>query len=249
MIVDSGDDCALVKCGYTRILLKTDTVVEGTHFTRAATPRRIGHKAMGKPLSDFAAMGAAPEFALAAVSLPRRTSQRAARGIYLGMEALARRFRVRLVGGDVVTTRGPLAVTVSLVGEAPRAPVLRSGAKPGDTIYLTGPLAAGRHLTFMPRVREGIGIARAGATAMIDVTDGLVRDLGHLCRASAVGAELHDIPRVGSLQQALYGGEDFELLFTARRSRWLPIGTIVRRRGIRLRGRALPDRGYEHAFG
>lgn len=239
----------MVRLGGARVLFKTDAVVEGTHFTRAATPRQIGHKAMGKPLSDFAAMGCAPAFAVAAVALPRRTSAVAARGIYLGMAALARRFRVRLVGGDVVATRGPLAVTVSVIGEATRPPVLRSGARPGDTIYVTGPLAAGRHLSFIPRVREGIAIARAGATAMIDVTDGLVRDLGHICRASGVGAELHDIPRVGSLRRALYGGEDFELLFTARRSRWLPIGTVVRRRGIRLRGRPLPDRGYEHVFG
>lgn len=223
-------------------------MVEGTHFLRA-TPRQIGHKAMGKPLSDFAAMGCAPSFALAAVSLPRRTTQRAARGIYLGMEALARRFRVRLVGGDVVVTRGPLAVTVSVIGEATRRPVRRSGALPGDVICVTGPLGAGRHLSFIPRIREGIALNRAGVHAMIDITDGLVRDLGHVCRASGVGADLFRVPRVGSLRRALYGGEDFELLFAAKSARCMPIGTFVRRRGIRLDGRPLADRGYEHSFG
>lgn len=258
MILDSGDDAAVVRAPAGDLLLKTDSVVEGTHFARASG-RQIGHKAMGKPLSDFAAMGCRPSFALAAVGLPRRTSMSRARGIFLGMEALARRFGVRIVGGDVVATRGPLFVTVSVAGGTEGlTPVPRSGARPGDVLMVTGKLGEGRHLRFVPRIREGIELNRRHRVrAMIDITDGLLRDLGHLCRESGVGAELESaaIPRAASLDLALTGGEDFELLFAAdparaRRIRGATaIGRFTRRRGIRMDGRPLRERGYEHRFG
>jgi thiamine-monophosphate kinase len=257
VLVDSGDDAAVVRAPRGPLLLKTDTVVERTHFTRA-TARQIGHKAMGKPLSDFAAMGCRPAFALVAVGLPPSTSMARARGIFLGMEALARRFGVRIVGGDVVTTHGPLFVTVSVAGGAGNLrPILRSGARPGDTLFVTGRLGQRKHLRFTPRIREGLALNRSGRVhAMIDITDGLVRDLAHLCRAGGVGAELdaRAIPRArgATLDTALYGGEDFELLFAARARRVrraTAVGRIVRARGIRLDGRRIAERGYEHRFG
>jgi thiamine-monophosphate kinase len=257
VLVDSGDDAAVVRAPRGALLLKTDTVVEGTHFRRASA-RQIGHKAMGKPLSDFAAMGCRPCFALAAVGLPTATSMARARGVFLGMEALARRFGVRIVGGDVVVTRGPLFVTVSVAGDSGgRRPILRSGARPGDSIFVTGRLGERKHLRFVPRIREGLALNRSGRVhAMIDVTDGLLRDLGHLCRESGVGAELESaaIPRApgASLERALSGGEDFELLFAARDPGLrgaTRIGRIVRGSGLRLDGRPVAERGYEHRFG
>jgi len=246
-----------VRVGGGTVLFKTDAVVEGTHFTKRATGRQIGHKAIGKALSDFAAMGCFPTFAVAAMALPERTSQRRARGIYLGMERLARKFHVRLVGGDVVTTKGPLSVTVSIVGETRGlTPIRRSGARPGDVLMVTGRLGAGRHLSFTPRVKEGIALNRRRRIhAMIDITDGLVRDLYHVCRASGVAAwiEAERIPRArgATLDTALYGGEDFELLFAVPRPvpKATAIGEIRRGRGVYLDGKRLPDRGYEHRFG
>ncbi len=259
-IVDSGDDAALVRAGGGEVLFKVDSVVEGVHFAKGTAPRRIGRKALARPLSDIAAMGGIPTCALVAMLMPRTMRLAAAKQVYLGLESLG----VPVVGGDIATHRGALALSVSVLGELRGAkPVLRSGARPGDVILVTGPLGnslAGHHLDFSPRLREGRAFATTHRVhAMIDVSDGLARDLGHLAERSGVAAELDSIaiPRRhgATLEGALHDGEDYELLVaadlaTARRIRQdrlaMPIGRIAKGRGLRLDGRRIAPRGWEH---
>ncbi len=228
-----GDDCAVVRLpGRGLALLKTDMVIEGVHFKPGTPLRKVGHKAVARNLSDAAAMGCPARFALVAAALPRRFSDRDARTLHAGLAATARRFGVAIVGGDTAVHDGPLTVTVSLVAIPDRhRPVPRSGARPGDAVFVTGTFGGsilGKHLSFTPRLREGIALNRAfRIRAMIDVSDGLARDLGHVCAASGVGAVL-DADRIpvaaaarrlarrtgrSPLDHALHDGEDYELLF------------------------------------
>jgi thiamine-monophosphate kinase len=259
IVVDSGDDCAVVKRPRGDLLLKIDSVVEGVHFEPSAPARWIGHKAVARCLSDVAAMGARPTFAVVAMMLPRRAPAGRVKRVMAGMEATAGRFGCAIVGGDLVSHDGRLAISVAMTGEGRRV-VRRDGARPGDAIGVTGPLGGsirGKHLRFTPRVREGLELNRAGATAMIDVSDGLARDLGHVCERSGVGAVLYEerIPIAaaarGSLDRALHDGEDYELLYTIPRPRGRVIGEIVGGRGLWLRRRdgrkeRLEPRGWEH---
>lgn len=259
-IVDTGDDAALVRVGGGEVLFKVDSVLDGVHFRPGTAPERIGHKALARPLSDIAAMGGIPRFAVVAMMMPRSMRESAARRLYLGMERLG----VPIVGGDISTHRGGLALSVTVLGEMRGArPVRRSGARPGDVVMVTGPLGRsilGHHLDFTPRLREGRAFATTHRVhAMIDVSDGLARDLGHLCERSGVGAELvgASIPRRGgaTLEEALHDGEDYELLVAApadaarriERSRLAtPIGRFTRPRGLRVDGRRIEPRGFEH---
>ena len=280
--VGIGDDCAAVQMGRGAgdrlLLLKTDAVVEGVHFDRHATPFRIGWKAMARPLSDFAAMAGRPRWALVTVALRGEMSVRFVRGIYRGLAAAAGGFGVAIVGGETVRTPDRFWLSIALAGEVePRAMRLRSGARAGDAIFVTGSLGgsiAGKHLAFTPRIAEAQWLAKRNCVgALIDISDGLARDLGHICRESGVAARLlaSAIPiapaAAGSLSRALGDGEDYELLFTApaaaarrlhaawrRRFPQLPltrIGDVVRGRGVVLAGdqgqtRALDEAGYDH---
>ncbi|HEU4339838.1 MAG TPA: thiamine-phosphate kinase, partial [Planctomycetota bacterium] len=155
ILVDSGDDAAILKIGRERILFKTDSVVEGVHFASGTAPERIGYKALARPLSDIAAMGGLPVAAVAAAIVPSTWPLERAKRLHLGMEKL----RVPIVGGDLCTHKGPLSLSVSVVGDMiGTEPVLRSGARPGDLILVTGRLGGsikGKHLTFKPRLAEG----------------------------------------------------------------------------------------------
>ncbi|HVF75190.1 MAG TPA: thiamine-phosphate kinase [Acidimicrobiales bacterium] len=205
-----GDDCAVVD----GLLLAADAVVDGVH---GSDPEALGWKAVVANVSDVAAMGGRPLYLLVTVSGPPSTGLDA---LYRGITAAARAYDCEVVGGDL-TNAPTLVVSVSVVGRCDGAPVLRSGAGVGDSVFVTGPLggAAASGWTARPeaRVAEGNAAREAGATAMIDVSDGLGADLGHVCDASAVGVDLFRIPVADGAteDQALGGGEDYELVFTA----------------------------------
>ena len=280
-----GDDCALVRVGRDRLAaLTTDMLLDGAHFdTRAMTPRQIGRKALAVSLSDVAAMGMEPAVAVVGVALNNASSMAFAKALVDGMARLATTFNVHIVGGDVTSWSAALAICTTVLGRTGQGkPVLRSGARPGHDVYVTGPLGGSilrKHWAFTPRVAEGLTLARTlGVSAMIDVSDGLSTDLAHVAEESGVGAlidaaafpisaaarRLAKTTGRPPLDHALHDGEDFELLFTAPRSRraqilagkGLPtppilVGQIERAPGLRLRGpggnlQPLEPKGYEH---
>jgi thiamine-monophosphate kinase len=219
-----GDDCAVLRGdGKDHYLLfKTDALVEGVHFKPSEKPELIGRKALARALSDLAAMGGAPLAAVITLGVPKNESVRRLQGIYRGLEATAKKYGCPLVGGE--TTRAKeLFLNVALLGECRGyCPVLRSGARNGDLICVTGRLGgtqAKKHLHFEPRLAEGQWLARQGlATALMDLSDGLGADLPRLADASCVTFRLamDSIPcaRGATISEAINDGEDYELLFT-----------------------------------
>jgi thiamine-monophosphate kinase len=233
VLVGPGDDTAVVAGqGSNPCLLTTDMLLDGSCFVLAeAGARRVGRKAMNVNLSDIAAMAGIPLAAVVSVGLPRQGGRALAEELYLGLREAADAFDVPIVGGDTNSWNGPLVISVTVQGQATsRGPVLRSGAKPGDWILVTGPLGGsilGKHLEFTPRIREALLLHEAVELhAMIDISDGLARDTWHICEESRCGAVLHaaSIPFTdfalrmkdgkSPLQHALGDGEDFELVFT-----------------------------------
>ena len=218
-----GDDCAVLLMSETHdLVLTSDPLIETVHFTGEATPEQIANKAVGRVLSDFAAMGAEPQYFLINIVAPPEQKFQTLEEIYAEFSNLWKKYGVEIVGGDLA--QGPmLELHVFGVGRVPKGTaLLRSGAKPGDLIYVTGPLGgaqkSGKHLTFEPRLEWGKQLRESGdVTSMMDISDGLATDLRHILKASGVGAELDssNIPMLGSLKEALFDGEDFELLFTA----------------------------------
>jgi thiamine-monophosphate kinase len=243
----------------------TDAVVEGVHFRRRDGPLEdVGHKALAVNLSDLAAMGARPRWFVCALAAPA-LDRAEVRALARGMAALARRYRVDLVGGNVARAR-ELSLTVTAGGElAGPAPLLRSGAQGGDALYVSGTLGAARlgllslagavERRFRraerrqrrpePRVHLG-ALAAAHATAAIDLSDGLLADLGHLLASSRLGAELEadripvdpDVVRAlggrRALRAALLGGEDYELLLAVPGARAAAFERACARRGERV---------------
>jgi thiamine-monophosphate kinase len=243
-----GDDAAVLRPPPGRDLVMTmDTLVEGRHFLPGSDAAGLGHKALAVNLSDLAAMGAEPAWALLSLTLPQADEQWLA-AFSEGLGALARASGVALVGGD--TCRGPLSITLQLTGSvAPERALLRGGAHPGDRLFVTGTLGdaavalrrlqAGEAVAEglrrrlerpTPRLAEGRALVDI-ASACIDLSDGLVADLGHLCAASGCGArvEAARVPRsaevaawlqaTGDWQPLLGGGDDYELCFTVPESR------------------------------
>ena len=274
VVVPPGDDLAALKwAGDDLVLVGADQVLDGVHFDSAVhPPRLIGRKAMNRNLSDCAAMACLPAAAVATAALPRGAGLDYAKELSLGMSEAGGAFGCAVVGGDTGTWDGKLVLTVTILGRSAGVkPVLRSGARPGDGVYVTGPLGGsilGRHMTFEPRVDAARKLASLGSiTAMIDLSDGLSRDLGHVCRASGVGAvvtasqvPVHDdaiaMRRDGraALDHALHDGEDYELLFTGPPGFYFAstrVGTITADPGVWLqqagKGREpLEPRGWEH---
>jgi thiamine-monophosphate kinase len=222
-------------------MVTTDALVEDVHFRRAwLTPRRIGRKAYLVNASDIAAMGGAPRYCVVSVAAPARIAAADLLAVHAGIAAAARETGARVAGGNLSEARR-LFISVTLIGAAGRRFVRRSGARPGDAVYVTGTLgeaalglrllrrnraargpAVRRYGEPIPRLQAGAALAASGcASAMIDVSDGLLQDLGHIAAASGVGAqiEIGRIPcsnavRRAGIDLALHGGEDYELLFT-----------------------------------
>ena len=238
----SGDDAAVVGAPTGRLVLTTDAIVEDVDFTLDTfSPADIGWKALAVNVSDVAAMGAAPAYALATILLRRDVPVELFDGVADGLFEAAEAFEFHVVGGDI-SEAGELAVAVTVVGSASEHAVRRDGAQAGDALCVTGCLggAAGglialetqvdapglieRQRRPKPRVADGRAIAESGATAMIDISDGLVVDLERILEASGVGCDVDvdklpvdpglDAVDVDATELALTGGEDFELLFT-----------------------------------
>lgn len=281
LVVGIGDDAAVVR-GSARMdwLLKADMIVEGVHFKRGTPERDCGRKAVLCNISDIAAMGGIPRYALVSAGFPRNFSLRRAKKVMDGVRGALSEYGVVLAGGD--TTRSErLVLAVAMTGEVERGrAVLRNGAQPGDFLFVTGPLGgsfeSGAHLRFRPRLDESRHLVRRYSVhAMLDISDGLSADLGHLARESGVGLRVFEsaVPlRAGthSVERAFTDGEDFELAFavgpsdgkrilrdrTARRKgfRFYAIGTVVpKRRGLRIVGRDGGERDFppapDHHFG
>ncbi len=192
-----GDDCARVCWGASNSgLVTTDMLLEGVHFDFAtATARQVGRKAMGVNLSDIAAMAGRPQYAVISLGLSRRHDATVAEELFVGMQELAAEFGTAIIGGDTNAWDGPLVINVTLIGEpGPRGSVLRSGAQPGDWIFVTGELGGsilGRQFSFTPRVQEALHLQEVvRLRSMMDVSDGLVADLYHILEESRVGAVL-----------------------------------------------------------
>jgi thiamine-monophosphate kinase len=220
----AGDDCAVVDtpCKNKHLVLKTDCVVEGVHFARGTNALDVGWKAMMRPLSDFAATSALPQFALITLIIPQKTNDAWVKQLYRGLRRAASRFDVRMVGGETSSTPGSIAISVSVAGfvERNRA-VSRRGGKPGDDLFVTGRLGGAlkqKHLKFIPRIAESRWLTRNFSIhAMMDLSDGLGSDLPRLARASNVGFDIKfeklPLARGANINDAISEGEDYELLF------------------------------------
>ncbi len=281
VIVPAGDDMAVVDWnGREQILLAVDQVLDGVHFrSEQHDPRSIGHKVMNRNLSDCAAMGCEPVYALLCLALEKSGSDRTAQQIFLGAKEAGEPFGCRIIGGETGAWHGKTAVSVTIIGRSGGVrPVLRTGAKPGHSVFVTGPLGGsilGRHMTFEPRVKWGRTLAKCPqVTAMTDISDGLSRDLANICEASGVGAviESDEIPihadvfkltdRREPIEHALHDGEDYELLVTMDTAApnatlkdvpLIRIGTISKEPGLRLRNdngeeSVIQMRGWEHSL-
>ena len=276
VLVGVGDDAAVARWSKQYdLLLTSDAVIEGRHFLPSDKPERIGHKAIARVLSDIAAMGGTPQHLVINLVAPKKMRMDRLEKIYRGAATTARRYGASIVGGD--TTQGnTLELHVFGTGFVPRGKaVVRSGARAGDVLYVTGTLGGsrlGKHLTFEPRLAQGQWLAEKGwVAAMIDVSDGLATDLRHVLESSRVGAivDAEKIPLSrearGSVKKALCDGEDFELLFSvpARKRkafeaaweknfklRCTVIGFVTKRGGLFLKDkgtiRKLRAEGFEH---
>jgi thiamine-monophosphate kinase len=297
VVLGVGDDCALLAPAPGQLLaVSTDVLVEGRHFLSTVAPERLGHKALAVNLSDLAACGAAPLAFTLSLSLPRGDDDFVA-GLARGLFALADAHGIALVGGD--TTAGPLTIGITVMGQVPPGQaLLRSGARAGDRLWVSSRLGdarlalevfrgsvalpgeafeAVRRAMELPQPRVALGLALRGvATAAIDLSDGLVGDLGHVLARSGAGATVavDRIPRSPILAAqpialqhtcVLAGGDDYELLFTAPQAQdeavraagarvgvaVAPIGRIEAEPGLRLvddagRPVAFAERGFDH---
>lgn len=253
-----GDDCARVmpREGH-ELAVTTDLLIEGRHFLPGAEPRALGHKALAVNLSDLAAAGATPRWFTLALALPAVDELWLA-GFAGGLYALAARHGVELIGGD--TTRGPLTIDITALGEVPVGQALsRAGARAGDEIWISGELGAASLALVHPELQDAakrlhwpeprvaLGERLRGvASAAIDVSDGLAGDLGHLLERSSAGAVIHyeRVPKAASFAQldnrrlesecVLSGGDDYELLFTAPASCRRELESISAQLGIAL---------------
>jgi thiamine-monophosphate kinase len=256
VIKGSGDDCAVLKFDKKRYQLFTcDMIVEGVDFLPRDKPELIGRKALAISISDIAACGGIPRYCVVSLGMPKNTPVGSIDKILKGMINLAGKYNVNIVGGDLSRAKH-LTIDVSMLGIVEKKYLcLRSGARIGDIIFVTGELGGsirGKHLCFTPRLKEArFLVENFKVNSMIDLSDGLSQDLGHILEQSKAGAVIYEglIPvsrQARNLEEALFMGEDFELLFTLSRketkrfskedfSIFKPIGEIVEQKyGLRL---------------
>ncbi|MCM8795555.1 MAG: thiamine-phosphate kinase [Candidatus Omnitrophica bacterium] len=248
VIQGAGDDCAVIKYTKDKYLLFTcDMLVEGVDFTSDENPYLIGRKSVAVSISDIAACAGLPKFCLVSLGLPKKTPVEFMDKFFKGTLDMLKRFKINLVGGDLSRAH-KLTIDVSMLGVVEkRYLVLRKGAKVGDIIFVTGKLGGsiyGKHLRFVPRIKEARFLTKNFKIhSLIDISDGLAQDLGHILRESKCGAVIYEeaIPldkAAKGIKDALYQGEDFELLFTLSRSearrlwqkaknKFIPIGEII----------------------
>jgi thiamine-monophosphate kinase len=267
-----GDDCAVIPPARGRELLTVDPLIHGVHFDGRVPPREAGAKLFKRNLSDIAAMGGVPRAALVALALDGRVSLAWLAEFFKGMARESRRHRTPIVGGDVARVTGSFVATLAMTGEAVGRVLTRAGSRPGDWIYVTGSLggslASGHHFRFEPRLAEGAWLARREEVrAMMDVSDGLAKDLAALTPRGAAPALFGAIlPRRpgASIRGAMCDGEDYELLFSVAsgarrpalenawrrafpRTRLTCIGRFVRSGTVPPDALRLADyHGYEH---
>lgn len=269
VVTGIGDDCAVLRPRAKEdLVFTTDFVLEGRHFTLDThTPADVGHKALARSLSDMAAMGAEPVFCLVSLGLPASLGSSWIDRFYKGLLKLANRFSISLAGGDLARFEKVIA-DVMCCGRVKRGKaILRSGAKPGHAIYVTGRLGGPAHAGWRrpvrpePRIQAGLALRRFGVSSGMDLSDGLALDLHRLCLESKVSADVRSplpVAPGASLENALHGGEDYELLFTAPPLARIPaaighvpitcIGVITSGQPGRLRldGRPLEPKGFDH---
>jgi thiamine-monophosphate kinase len=278
--VGPGDDCAVVDL-HAGTLVTTDMLMDGVHFLAEKTsPALIGRKAAAVNLSDIAAMGGRPTGLQVALALPRGCGAEWAEKIMSGVRALADEFETVVTGGDTNAWPGPLVICITAFGQShPQGPVLRSGARAGDLVMVSGSLGGslhkGRHLTFTPRCAEArLIVEKLSPTSMIDLSDGLATDAGHIAKSSDVTITLDshlipihdDVPaswtREKKVTAALTDGEDFELCFTIEASKlslakglgFSPIGRVDTAQEHRLmlddggKSRPVQIKGWSHNF-
>ncbi|WP_321476457.1 thiamine-phosphate kinase [uncultured Paludibaculum sp.] len=260
LVAGIGDDCAIIRPRPSEdLLFTTDFLIEDVHFTRAEyTGIDTGWKALARGLSDIAAMGGDARYALVSLALAPWCCHNYVRDLYKGLNQLAGRHGVNIIGGDVTKTE-KLSIDTIVIGAVPRGKALRrSGAKPGDVIYVSGALgrAAVKNYRDRPAPRLELGRKLRGkATACMDLSDGLAMDLHRLAMESGVAAELDGpLPSApnATLEQALFGGEDYELLCTLPAGRRAPleltrVGRIVEGKPgrVTLAGESLHPRGWD----
>jgi len=248
VVLGIGDDCAVIQQGTKYQLITTDTLIENVHFRLSSDFYKLGQKAMIANISDIAAMGGSPTYAVVTIGARKSFKVKAIKDLYRGIVKVARKHGVQIVGGDTVRSPKSLVISITLLGEVEKKYLLiRSGAKVGDLICVTGrfgkPVSAD--------CSQGRKIAKSCiATAMIDSSDGLVESIRQICKASKVDAKINfdniPIAKGASLQDALFGGEEYELVFTvpkskAKKLKYRVVGQIVKK------GKGnLPKGGFKH---
>lgn len=273
VIKGPGDDCAVIKFNKEEFLLLTcDMIVEGVDFTKKDNPKIVGRKALAVSISDIAACGGIPRYCLVSMGLPLGSKVESVDSILSGMLKLAKEYKINIVGGDL-SRADKLTIDVSMIGIVEKNNlVLRSGAKNRDIIFVTGALGGsikGKHLRFQPRVKEARNlVSNYKVNSMIDISDGLAQDLGHILKGSNKGAVIYEVlipltKEARGLKDALYMGEDFELIFTTNQEEAkrimarhdlnvFPIGEITDKKfGVKLvdkenRESILPLEGFRH---
>jgi len=249
-----GDDCAIYRPppGH-ELLLTTDFTIEGVHFKREYKPEDVGRRALARSLSDIAAMGGTPHFCLVSLALAEWADQAWIDAFYRGLLKLAGEYKTALAGGEL-SHANQIVCDVMVCGAVAKGKALRrDGARPGDILYVSGPLGGWRHKP-NPQPRVAFGRRLIGkATACMDISDGLSLDLHRLCEASKVSASLDSVPQLpgATIEQALHDGEDYELLFTAPPKTRVPgiaIGVITKGKPGKIvhQGEPLAPLGYDH---